>query len=83
MPKPNKEKLYTLVINALTEGDSFIVPIDYNWVEKSYIGGYVELTLVQGSYFNLEIYNQYGAEKYEIHKYKGTVPVSDKQSCNS
>lgn len=82
MPKPNKEELYTLVINALTEGDSFIIS-KYNWVDKPYIGGLVSLREAKRCYFSLKTYNQYGLEEYEIHKYKGTVPVSDKQSCNS
>ena len=81
MPKPSKRKLYSLVVHALVEGDSFIVPIN-NWVKKPYIGGLVELTLIQRGYFILEIYNQYGIEKHEFHKYKGIVPVSDKQSCS-
>lgn len=82
MPKPNKKELYTLVIHALTEGDSFIIS-KYNWVDKPYIGGYVTLRKAKPCYFNLKTYNQYGTKEYEIYKYKGTVPVSDKQSCNS
>lgn len=78
MPKPNKRELYSLVINALTEGDSFIVPSGYNWVEKSYIGGFVTLETVKRGYFSLETYNQYEIGNYEIHKYKGTVSVSNK-----
>lgn len=77
-----KRDLYKLVVNALTEGDSFIVLSDYSWIKKSYIGGYVTLAPVKRDYFNLETYNKYRIGKYEIHKYKGIVSVSDKWSCN-
>lgn len=79
----NKRELYSLIVNALTEGDSFIIPSGYNWVEKSYISGFVTLELVKQSYFSLATYNQYEIGMYEIHKYKGIVSVSDKRSCNS
>lgn len=84
MPKPNKKELYSLVINALTEGDSFIMSNSWFW--DPCIGGLVNLKTAKRGYFSLEIYNQYEVEKvekYEIHKYKGTISVSDKQSCNS
>lgn len=83
MSKPDKRKLYSLVINALTEGDSFIVPSGYNWVKNPYIGGFVALETIKRSYFRLETYNRYEIGNYEIYKYKGTISVSDKGSCNS
>ena len=74
MSKLNKKELYILIVNALIEGDSFIVTSNgTNWIRQSYIGGFV--TLEEDRYrqsdFNLEIcYYHEKLQKYDYHKYE-------------
>ena len=74
MSKPNKKELYILIVNALIEGDSFIVTSNgTNWVRKPYIGGFVSLEedKYRQSDFSLEIcYYPGRLQKYDYHKYE-------------
>jgi hypothetical protein len=78
MSKPNKKELYILIVNALTEGDSYIVTSNGTWVKKPYIGGFVALEedKYKQSVFSLEIcyyserLQKYDYHKYDYHKYK-------------
>ena len=79
MPKPDKRKLYSLIINALAEGDSFIVTsYSTNGVRKPYIGGFVALEedKYKQNNFSLETcyyserLQKYDYHKYDYHKYK-------------
>lgn len=74
MSKPNKRELYSLIINALTEGHSFIVTNNgTNGVRKPYIGGFVSLEedKYRQNDFNLEIcYYPGRLQKYDYHKYE-------------